>query len=1043
MSDSEDLFSDDIDFDAVDQIRQRNSSTSPDQEYEEITSIPVKGPTHHRIDYHSLEKYIYPTNFEVRDYQYNIVQRAFYDNLLVALPTGLGKTFIASTVMMNFLRWFPDSKIIFMAPTKPLVAQQIKACCGITGIAASKVAILLDKTKKNRVAIWEEKQVFFTTPQVVENDLTQGIVNPKLVVLLVIDEAHRSKGNYAYNNVCKFLRRFNLSFRVLALTATPASDADGVQEVIDNLQISKVEVRTENSIDIIKYMKRKKIEKITVQTSPEVQECIELIKPAIAPVLTLCNERKIYEETNPAYINAFKAMEASQRVIKNPNMPEGLKWSNYFLLQLLNVVGQCLRRLNIYGVRSFYHYFVEKHREFVTKYKNKKSTNHTAADFYMHESITELLEKAKAWVEDKSFLGHPKLEVLTEQLLEFFATKTNDSKVIVFTEFRESALDIVRCIENMNIDSLRPHIFIGQAKEKEKFDEQKFLLKGKGKKDPVKGKRKKKDDNMGNITSSEDAQLNGMNQKRQKELIKKFKQGEFNILVATSIGEEGLDIGEVDLIVCFDSTSSPIKNIQRMGRTGRKRDGKVLLLFASNEEAKFDKAMSGYEYIQLHILSSKQIHLCDRVRIIPKDFKPIVEKKFIELPEENVELKVEEDEDEIIRIAMNYMNKKPVKGKKKKNPPKKVEKKFFMPDDVEQGFVSVISMIKKKGDEIAETRREKDLLDELVDSEGEATQKAHEMSRESADVSAQIGDSSKMEGNTISLDSDEERLNSEKTKSPLLGACEDSILLDSDDDDEILNAINSKNGAKKAPVAKKSFGSKKTTYKVQKSITSLVDYKSDEDSATNSVKRAPIYDSLADRSCMKSLGTKRRKTSILDQLKEQKSKTEHSLSRIFQAIEDTTPTIGEPELDDGLDDEIIRALRATPKDNNVSNSNVSDNGLNSNFSDDVSDNIPKNNKDPLFKNKFDNDEGFLNEEQRFELFTLYFVNLKSSEKVDFYDPIAGINSATRLVGHSKCTQLLSRALKGQYGPIEKLQTVDISRFQDVIVDDDRQDLVYN
>lgn len=1045
MSDSEDLFSDDIDFDTVDQIRQRNSSTSPDQEYEEVTPIPLKGPTHHRIDYHSLEKYIYPTNFEVRDYQYNIVQRAFYDNLLVALPTGLGKTFIASTVMMNFLRWFPDSKIIFMAPTKPLVAQQIKACCGITGIPASKVAILLDKTKRNRVAIWEEKQVFFTTPQVVENDLTQGIVSPKLVVLLVIDEAHRSKGNYAYNNVCKFLRRFNPSFRVLALTATPASDVDGVQEIIENLQISKVEVRTENSIDIIKYMKRKKIEKITVLTSPEVQECIELIKPAIAPVLKLCNERKIYEETNPAYINAFKAMDASQRVIKNPNMPEGLKWSNYFLLQLLNVVGQCLRRLNIYGVRSFYHYFVEKHREFVTKYKNKKSTNHTAADFYMHESITELLEKSKAWVQDKSFLGHPKLEVLTEQLREFFATKTNDSKVIVFTEFRESALDIVRCIENMNIDSLRPHIFIGQAKEKEKFDEEKFLRKGKGKKEPAKAKRKKKDDNADNITSSEDAQLNGMNQKRQKELIKKFKQGEFNILVATSIGEEGLDIGEVDLIVCFDSTSSPIKNIQRMGRTGRKRDGKVLLLFASNEEAKFDKAMSGYEYIQLHILSNKQIQLCDRVRIIPKDFKPIVEKKFIEVPEENVELKVEEDEDEIIRIAMNYMNKRSVKGKKKKNPPKKVEKKFFMPDDVEQGFVSVTSMIKKKGDEVslAETRREKDLLDELMDSDGEATQKAHEMSRESAEGSAQKGDSSKIEGNTISLDSDDERLNSEKMKSPLLDASENPILLDSDDDDEILNAINSKNESNKAtpPVAKKSFWSKKTTYKVQKAITSLVDYKSDEDSAPIPVKRAPTYDSLTDRSCMKSLGTKRRKTSILDQLKQQKNKTEESLSKICQAIEDTIPTTEEPELDDGLDDEIIRALRSTPK--YVPNSNDLDNVLSGDDLNNAPKDIPTSKDDTVFKNKFDPDEGFLNEEQRFELYTLYFVNLKSSEKVDFYDPIAGINSASGLVGHSKCTQLLSRALKGQYGPIKKLQVVDASRLQDVIVDDEQQDLVYN
>lgn len=1035
MSDSEGLFSDDIDFEAVDQACQQNSSTSPQaasggQQYEEIApNTPTNGPTHHHIDYRSLEKYIYPTNFEVRDYQYNIVQRAFYDNLLVALPTGLGKTFIASTVMMNFLRWFPDSKIIFMAPTKPLVAQQIKACCGITGIPSSKVAILLDKTKRNRVAIWEEKQVFFTTPQVVENDLTMGIVSPKLVVLLVIDEAHRSKGNYAYNNVCQFLRRFNRSFRVLALTATPASDVDGVQEIIDNLLISKVEVRTENSIDIIKHLKRKKIEKITVTQSQEIQECIELIKPAIAPVLTLCNERKIYEETNPAYINAFKAMDASQRVIKNPTMPEGLKWSNYFLLQLLNVVGQCLRRLNIYGVRSFYHYFVEKHKEFVTKYKNKKSTNHTAADFYMHDSITELLEKTKGLVEDKSFLGHPKLEVLIEKLQEFFEERNEgaggDSKVIIFTEFRESALDIVRCIENLKIDSLRPHIFIGQSKEKEKFDEANFLQKGKKKKKDAapKARKKKKDEEEDGEdlatakTSSEAAQLSGMNQKRQKELIKDFKKGKFNILVATSIGEEGLDIGEVDLIVCFDSTSSPIKNIQRMGRTGRKRDGKVLLLFASNEESKFDKAMSGYEYVQLHIMSNKQIHLCESNRIIPKDFKPIVEKKFIEIPEENVELKVEDDEDEIIRIAMNYMNNKTLKGKPKKGktkPTKKIEKRFFMPDDVEQGFRTVTSMIKKKGEEysVAESRsNEKDILDELVDSEGEATQKAIEMSRET--------NSSVADGTNI----------------------ENSISLDSDDDDEILDALNStKNTATKPEpqLTKKSLGIRKSGYKVQKSITSLVDYKSDDETtdkpeSPKTLKRAPAYYSSVDRSGMKSLGTKRRKISILDQLKQQRSKTEESLSKICEAIDNVNPVIGEAidnaesgekseqetDLEDGLDDEIFHALRSTSMTEVMTPTPSKDDD-----------------NDPVFKNKFGGSDGFLSEDQKFELYTSYFVNLKSSEKVDFYDPTTGLNSEPALIGHSKHTKLLAQALRGEYGPITKTPyTFNLQSLQDRVVED--------
>lgn len=84
--------------------------------------------------------WIYPTNYPVRDYQFNIVQQALFQNTLVTLPTGLGKTFIAAVVMYNFYRWYPQGKIIFMAPTKPLVAQQIDACYNIMGIPRQDTA---------------------------------------------------------------------------------------------------------------------------------------------------------------------------------------------------------------------------------------------------------------------------------------------------------------------------------------------------------------------------------------------------------------------------------------------------------------------------------------------------------------------------------------------------------------------------------------------------------------------------------------------------------------------------------------------------------------------------------------------------------------------------------------------------------------------------------------------------------------------------------------------------------------------------------------
>ncbi len=74
-------------------------------------------PTHHEIDQEAMGTWVYPTNLGViREYQYNIVHKGLFHNILVALPTGLGKTFIAATVMLNWYRWTKSAQIIFVAP---------------------------------------------------------------------------------------------------------------------------------------------------------------------------------------------------------------------------------------------------------------------------------------------------------------------------------------------------------------------------------------------------------------------------------------------------------------------------------------------------------------------------------------------------------------------------------------------------------------------------------------------------------------------------------------------------------------------------------------------------------------------------------------------------------------------------------------------------------------------------------------------------------------------------------------------------------------
>lgn len=64
--------------------------------------------SYHTLDEEAIKTWVYPINYSIRDYQFNIAQSALFSNTLVCLPTGLGKTFIAAVVIYNYLRWFPE-----------------------------------------------------------------------------------------------------------------------------------------------------------------------------------------------------------------------------------------------------------------------------------------------------------------------------------------------------------------------------------------------------------------------------------------------------------------------------------------------------------------------------------------------------------------------------------------------------------------------------------------------------------------------------------------------------------------------------------------------------------------------------------------------------------------------------------------------------------------------------------------------------------------------------------------------------------------------
>jgi ERCC4-related helicase len=269
------------------------------------------------VDKEEIASWIYPTNYPVRKYQLDICRSCLFSNTLVCLPTGLGKTLIASVVMFNFYRWFPEGKVVFMAPTKPLVTQQIEACHSVVGIPESITAHLDgDVPKDKRKQLWKSHQIFYCTPQTFQNDLQKQNCDPTKIVCIVIDEAHKATKKFAYTEVIKEMSEYTNSFRVLALTATPGKEKRDIQAVIDNLKITKIEIRSEDDSEISEHTFAKQVEIIKCKLGREnAQKNLRMqIVDAYRPLLLKMHDAGLVMSNDAESLNTMILDEAYRSI---------------------------------------------------------------------------------------------------------------------------------------------------------------------------------------------------------------------------------------------------------------------------------------------------------------------------------------------------------------------------------------------------------------------------------------------------------------------------------------------------------------------------------------------------------------------------------------------------------------------------------------------------------------------------------------------------------------------------------------------------------
>ena len=456
-----------------------------------------------------------PDSVEERRYQTNMVEGCIGRNSLLILPTGLGKTIVALRIAAEFA---DKGKILILAPTKPLVDQHRATFEDLMpGITIGMLNGMMAPGKRGGIVA--SSDIVISTPQCIANDLESGSYDLDAFSLVIFDEAHRATGNYAYVTVAPYCP---VKCRMIGMTASPGSDVNRIEEVCMNLDLSRIDVRSDDDPDVSPYVFDTHVNRIEVDLPKDLLDAIGLLREMLDRYVTeLCSLHLMSRGQMASKGSVNRLQESLQG-----RLARGEKTSIIF--RGLALAAICMKLLHAIeyaecqGMTTLRQYMSRLEAETHLEKGGKGATEIVARPEY----------KELRRIVDTTRVEHPKVSrvmSIVSQVLEAHP----DTKVLVFAQFRDTCDMLVDKISGI------PHASVG-------------LLIGHSK--------------------------SGMSQKDQISLLDRFRSGEFNVLVSTSVGEEGLDVSSTNAVIFYEPIPSDIRTIQRRGRTGRKNDGEVYVL---------------------------------------------------------------------------------------------------------------------------------------------------------------------------------------------------------------------------------------------------------------------------------------------------------------------------------------------------------------------------------------------------------------------------------------------------------------------------------
>ena len=461
-----------------------------------------------------------------RAYQLEAVDVSLSGSTLLVLPTAAGKTAVAWMVMAEMLER-TDGWALMIAPTAALVKQHLDDLEKIfdkDSIQPFSMSGAIPPSK--REGMWNNGRLVVSTPQVVRNDVNRGLLDLSNCCLLVIDEAHHATGERAEAQVSDLYLELAKQPLILGMTASPGSTTQKVEEISNRLQVNRIHLRTSEEKMLSEHLASLDIEELRVRVPDEIRE---LAEPLVLWQETIVDrERRLGRYVMPGAVTHRGLSNAMERANLAVRRGQSDAYGSMSRIGLAMSLHHLINHLLCQGIAAAKEFLDRKESGDDAGKKNTRNLLRDPRIVSLRTSLSEMSE------------SHSKVSAVRRLVRERLRRDPN-SRIIVFATFRDTVTALETAIGDL--EGSIPIPFVGQSKR---------------------------------------ASGSGLTAKQQVERIEKFRSGEGNVLIATSVGEEGLDIPSADLVIFYEPVASEIRTIQRRGRTGRHRDGDVVVLIAED-----------------------------------------------------------------------------------------------------------------------------------------------------------------------------------------------------------------------------------------------------------------------------------------------------------------------------------------------------------------------------------------------------------------------------------------------------------------------------